>query len=268
MVKNRQGGQTKMKKFFALLLTALLLLSCTACTSAKIEDTNGPDNFKLNTITDQNILKLDLPSSGHGYKTGGLLAKTVEFSSKDFSGVVEGRCPLVRAAVAHPELPSLFLLTAPMRLSDGLDEAGMAALLNTARAQFDYILLDAPAGLDAGFRLAVCHADRALVVATSDASSLRDAQRTVGELAHIPQVHLVMNRVQPKLLRQLRTTIDDAMDTAGLPLIGVVPEDKQVILTANQGRPLILSGRRGAANAYLNIAKRLEGQRVPIMRIR
>lgn len=78
-----------MKKFFALLLAALLLLSCTACTSAKIEDTNGPDNFELNTITDQNILKLDLPSSGHGYKTGGLLAKTIEFSSKDFSGVVE-----------------------------------------------------------------------------------------------------------------------------------------------------------------------------------
>ena len=66
-----------MKKFFALLLTALLLLSCTACTSAKIEDTNGPDNFELNTITDQNILKLDLPSSGHGYKTGGLLAKRI-----------------------------------------------------------------------------------------------------------------------------------------------------------------------------------------------
>ena len=186
----------------------------------------------------------------------------------DFSDVVEGRCPLVRAAVSHPELPNLFLLTAPMRLSDALTPGGMAALLNTARTQFDYILLDAPAGLEAGFRLAVCHADRAIVVATSDASSLRDAQRTVGELDHIRQIHLVMNRIQPRLLRQMRTTIDDAMDTAGLPLLGVVPEDKQVILAANQGRPLILTGRRGAANAYLNIAKRLEGQRVSIMRMR
>ena len=186
----------------------------------------------------------------------------------DFSDVVEGRCPLARAAVSHPERPTLFLLTAPLRLSEGLTTQGMATLLNTARTQFDYILLDAPAGLDAGFRLAVCAADRAIVVATNDASSLRDAQRTVGELGHIRTVHLVMNRVQPKLLRQLRTTIDDAMDTAGLPLLGVVPEDKQVILAANQGKPLILTGRRGAANAYLNIAKRLEGQRVPIMRIR
>ena len=186
----------------------------------------------------------------------------------DFTDVMEGRCPLARAAVSHPDLPGLFLLTAPTRLREGTDPAAMTALLATARDQFDYILMDSPAGLGQGFQMAAHGADRAIVVATSDASSLRDAQRTVSELDHLRQVHLVMNRVQPRLLRQLRTTIDDAMDTAGLPLLGVVPEDKQVILCANLGRPLILNGRRGAANAYLNIAKRLEGQRVPIMRIR
>lgn len=186
----------------------------------------------------------------------------------DFSDVVEGRCTLDRAAVSHPDLPGLHMLTAPIRLPDGVDEAGIAKLLNEARQQFDYILLDAPAGLDAGFRLAACAADRAIVVATNDASSLRDAQRAVGELNHIKQVHLVVNRVQPKLLRRLRTTIDDAMDSAGLPLLGVVPEDPKVVLTANAGKPLILTGRRGAANACLNIAKRLEGHRAPIMRIR
>ena len=77
-----------------------------------------------------------------------------------------------------------------------------------------------------------------------------------------------MNRIQPKLLRRMRTTIDDAMDTAGLPLMGVVPEDPQVILAANLGQPLILCGRCAAAAACTNIARRLEGQRVPIMRIR
>ncbi|MBE6956261.1 MAG: septum site-determining protein MinD [Ruminococcaceae bacterium] len=186
----------------------------------------------------------------------------------DFSDVVEGRCTLDRAAVSHPDLPGLHLLTAPIRLPDSVDERGIAALLDEARQQFDYILLDAPAGLDAGFRLAACAADRAIVVATNDASSLRDAQRAVGELNHIKQVHLVVNRVQPKLLRRLRTTIDDAMDTAGLPLLGVVPEDPKVVLAANRGKPLILTGRRGAANACLNIAKRIEGHRAPIMRIR
>jgi len=186
----------------------------------------------------------------------------------DFSDVVEGRCPLSRAAVSHSELPGLFLLSAPMQLTPGVTEKGVRAMLNTARREYDYILLDSPAGIGMGFHLATCAADRAIVVSTSDVSALRDAQRTVAELDFLRQVHLVMNRVQPKLLRRLRTTIDDAMNTAGLPLLGVVPEDKQVILSANQGQPLILTSRRGAANAYLNIAKRLEGNHVPIMHIR
>ena len=133
---------------------------------------------------------------------------------------------------------------------------------------YDYIFIDAPAGLGAGFQLAVCGADRALVVATNDASSLRDAQRAVGELEHLRQIHLVMNRIQPKLLRKLRTTIDDAMNAAGLPLVGVVPEDPQVILCANQGIPLATRGERGAALACRNIALRLQGRQVPIMKIR
>lgn len=186
----------------------------------------------------------------------------------DFSDVAEGRCPLARAAVSHPELPGLALLTAPMSLSPHVTPGSVRALLRTARDRYDYVMIDSPAGLGSGFRLAVCGADRALVVATNDASSLRDAQRAVAELSALRQVHLVMNRIQPKLLRQLRTTIDDAMDAAGLPLIGVVPEDPRVIVAANRGRPLILEGRQGAANACLNIAKRIAGYRVPIMRIR
>lgn len=187
----------------------------------------------------------------------------------DFTDVAEGRCPLSRAAVQHPNLPGLFLLTAPMTLSPTLKKEDVRALLNTARTYYDYILIDSPAGLGTGFQMAACGADRALVVATNDATSLRDAQRTVSELDHIRQVHLIMNRIQPKLLRRLRTTIDDAMDAAGLPLLGVVPEDPQVILSANLGQPLILStGRQGAATACTNIARRLDGQRVPIMRIR
>lgn len=188
----------------------------------------------------------------------------------DFTDVVEGRCTLERAAVEHPVIRGLYLLTAPVRPTpDALDEEKMKAMLLQARAQFDYILIDSPAGLGSGFRLAVCGADRAVVVSTNDSSALRDAQRTVVELGRrLDTIHLVMNRIQPKLLRQLRTTIDDAMDAAGLPLLGVVPEDSQVILAANTGEPLILFSRKGAALAYLNIAKRLMGQRVPLMKIR
>ena len=186
----------------------------------------------------------------------------------DFSDVALGRCPLARAAVSHPDLKGLSLLTAPLSLPASLTADKVRALLRTAGGMYDYVLIDSPAGLDTGFRLATCGADRVLVVDTNDASSLRDAQRTVAELDRIRQVHLVMNRIQPRLLRKLRTTIDDAMNAAGLPLIGVVPEDPQVILCANQGLPLTSRGRRGAALACWNIAQRLEGRQVPIMRIR
>lgn len=186
----------------------------------------------------------------------------------DFSDVALGRCPLARAAVEHPQLKGLSLLTAPMSLPASLTAEKVRSLLDTASSVYDYILIDSPAGLGAGFRLATCAADRAIVISTNDASSLRDAQRTVAELDHLRQIHLVMNRIQTKLLRKLRTTIDDAMNAAGLPLIGVVPEDPQVILCANLGLPLTARGRRGAALACWNIAQRLEGRRVPIMRIR
>lgn len=186
----------------------------------------------------------------------------------DFSDVALGRCPLARAAVPHPSLKELSLLTAPMTMPASLTQEKVRALLNEARPMYDYILIDSPAGLGAGFRLAICGADRSLVVSVNDASSLRDAQRTVAELEHIQQVHLVMNRIQTRLLRKLRATIDDAMDTAGLPLIGVVPEDPYVILCANLGQPLTTRGKKGAALACWNIAQRLEGNRIPIMRIR
>lgn len=186
----------------------------------------------------------------------------------DFSDVALGRCPLARAAVEHPDLKGLSLLTSPMSLPASLTSEKIRTLLEEARTLYDYILIDSPAGLGVGFRLATREVDRAVVIATNDASSLRDAQRTVAELEHLKQIHLVMNRIQTRLLRKLRTTIDDAMDTAGLPLLGVVPEDPQVILCANLGQPLTVRGRRGAALACWNIAQRLEGNRVPIMRIR
>lgn len=186
----------------------------------------------------------------------------------DFADVALGRCPLARAAVEHPDIKGLSLLTAPMTLPASLTPDKVRALLKEARTGYDHILIDSPAGLGTGFRLATCGVDRAIVVSTNDASSLRDAQRTVAELEELRLIHLVMNRIQTKLLRKLRTTIDDVMDAAGLPLIGVVPEDPQVILCANLGRPLATQSRRGAALACWNIARRLEGHRVPIMRIR
>lgn len=187
----------------------------------------------------------------------------------DFTDVLEGRCSLQRAAARHPIIENLSLLTAPLSLPLGVTEERMARFLKEAKDQYDYILMDSPAGLGEGFRLAVCGADRAIVVSNTDASALRDAQRVVAQLSkELPHIHLVVNKVKPKLLKRLHTTIDDAMDAAGLPLLGVVPEDEQVILAANAGTPLILASRKGAAVAYLNIARRLLGQKVPLMNLR
>lgn len=189
----------------------------------------------------------------------------------DFSDVAQRRCSLEGAAVEHPKLPGLFLLTAPVRSGrPPVTEAEMRELLAEIRRQFDYCLLDAPAGLGTGFQLAVCGADRCIVVTTADATALRDAQHTVMELHRFPggSLHLVVNRVRKKMLRQLHATIDDAIDRAGLPLLGVVPEDDALPLFLNQGLPLLPTGGQGASAAYRNIAKRIQGEKVPLARIK
>lgn len=186
----------------------------------------------------------------------------------DFTDVLQGRCSLERAAVEHPEIDGLFLLTAPVTLPEALPPEQVRWMLAEAKRRFDYILLDAPAGLGTGFQMSTCGCDRAIVVSTTDASALRDAQRTVTELMRrVDQIHLVVNRIQPKLLKKLRFNIDNAMDIAGLPLLGIVPEDSQVMVCANRGLPLILSSGKGAALAYRNIALRLAGRRVPLLKL-
>lgn len=194
-----------------------------------------------------------------------------DWALMDFSDVAQGRCSLDDAVVEHPGLPGLYLLTAPVRIQGRpVTETQMADLLAEIRKRYDFCLLDAPAGLGSGFRLATCAADRCVVVTNSDASSLRDAQRTVMELHRFPNgsLHLVVNRVHQKLMRQLRATIDDAIDRAGLPLLGVVPEDDTLPLCLDRGVPVLLANASPAAAAYRNIAKRIQGERVPLLRIK
>ncbi len=185
----------------------------------------------------------------------------------DFSDVMEHRCPLLSAAVEQPQIRGLYLLTAPMS-STGLNTQRFCEVVAEAKEYFDFIFMDSPAGLGEGFQLAMAAADRVIVVSAVDPAALRDAQRAVAELHQLNQLHLVMNRVQPRLMTKLRTSIDNAMDAAGLPLLGVVPEDHMVTVAAASGTPVILATYKGAAPAYLNIAKRILGKRVPLLHIR
>lgn len=183
-----------------------------------------------------------------------------------FLDICRGDYTLSQATV-HPDFSGLRFLTAPMNcLAETVEPSDFAELLCQAREQFDYVLLDGPAGLDAGFSLATAYADRILLVTGSDPASIRDAARTaqVLELGGKSNVQLIVNRVQKKLFSTMDLTVDDIMDEAGLPLIGIVPEDTKVILAAVAHQPLLRYTRGGAANACKRIAKRIIGIPVPV----
>ena len=184
-----------------------------------------------------------------------------------FLDVCRGGYELNQAA-EHPNFPGLFFLTAPMHCqADSIDREDFGAFLWDAKREFDYILLDAPAGVDAGFRLTASYADRCILVTGSGPSSVRDVSRA-GELLELmgkTNVRLIVNRVSHRMVGAMDTNVDDVMDAAGLPLLGVVPEDPNVTLAATHNRPLLMySCRCPAAQAVARISKRLQGLPVPI----
>ena len=193
-----------------------------------------------------------------------------DLSVAAFTDVMAGRAELSDAAV-HPALEDkLFLLTAPVReREEDIDPAGFAALVARAKQEFDFCLIDAPAGLGPGFRLAACGADRCLLISTPDLASMRDAAHTAEllERGGKRNLYLVVNRVRPKLFRRLDMTVDDMMDEIGLPLLGVIPEDPDVLLAAAEGNALIFATDGGAAEACLRISRRLCGEMLPLMKL-
>ena len=183
-----------------------------------------------------------------------------------FLDVCEGGYRLDQAA-KHHHFETLSFLTAPVnRTAESVDADRFRGMIRAAKQEFDYIFLDAPAGIDAGFELAAKFADRCLIVTGADPAAMRDAARAAQrlELMGKSDVRLIVNRVSRKLFATMSVTVDDVMDTAGLPLIGVVPEDQNVTLAAAFGAPLISYTNRGAAKACEAIARRLEGRHVPL----
>ncbi len=183
-----------------------------------------------------------------------------------FLDICRGSYSLEKAA-HHPDFPTLSFLTAPVNcLAEDVDPESFRALVRQARRQFDYVFLDAPAGMDAGFRLAAGSADRCILVTGSDPASVRDAGRTgqALELMGHASVRLIVNRIHPKMVRAMGLTVDDVMDNAGLPLLGIVPEDSNVTFAAAFGKPVLLYSKKGAPAAFRRIAKRIQGMPVAI----
>ena len=186
-----------------------------------------------------------------------------------FTAVMRGEYPLSMAA-KHPTVEGLFVLSAPVtERASQQDREQFARFVKDAKEQFDWVLLDAPAGLGDGFELARCCADEVLIVTLADPASCRDAALTADRLLLTRQlpVALVVNRVDKRLFAAMRATVDDIIDSVGIRLIGIVPDDADVTLAAAEGKPLVQRTYRGAALACLHIAKRLLGQRVPLMKL-
>jgi septum site-determining protein MinD len=170
-------------------------------------------------------------------------------------------------SLCHPQFPNLHFLTAPMNCAaNTIDFNAFADLLRQARLQYQYIFLDAPAGIEDGFQLAARYADRVVLVTGADPAAIRDAARA-GELLELmgkADVRMVVNRINKKMVAAMNLTVDDVMDRAGLPLLGIVPEDSHVTLAASFGVPLLKHTKKGAAAACRRIAKRLQGLSEPI----
>lgn len=183
-----------------------------------------------------------------------------------FSDICRGDYPL-SAAFVHPGFPNLSFLTAPANGSaDELSQPSFEELLAQARSWFDFILLDGPAGLGQGMAAIATAADRCILTALPDPASIRCAERTGQELEKLgcKKVHLVVNRVYRDLLKALGMNIDDVMDEVGLPLLGIIPTDPNISIAAAKGKPLVQYSHLGAVPAYKRIAKRLQGQPVPV----
>ncbi|PNV63780.1 septum site-determining protein MinD [Clostridium sp. chh4-2] len=182
--------------------------------------------------------------------------------------VVEGNCRMKQALIKDKRYPNLYLLpSAQTRDKTAVNPEQMIKLVDNLRTDFDYILLDCPAGIEQGFQNAIAGADRALVVTTPEVSAIRDADRIIGllEAAELEQIDLIVNRIRMDMVKRGdMMSIDDVMDILGMDIIGAVPDDESIVVSTNQGEPLVGSESM-AGQAYLNICKRILGEDVPLL---
>lgn len=182
--------------------------------------------------------------------------------------VVEGKCRLKQALIKHKKYPELCLLpSAQTRDKNAVTPEQMIALIEELKQEFDYILLDCPAGIEQGFKNAIAGADRALVVTTPEVSAIRDADRIVGllEANEMKKIDLIINRIRMDMVKRGdMLKVDDVCDILSINLIGVVPDDEQIVVSTNQGEPLVGTDCM-AGQAYYNICKRVLGEEVPFM---
>ena len=183
--------------------------------------------------------------------------------------IVEGNCRIRQAVIRDRQFPGLYLIPAAQtRDKSAVTPGQMVKVIDHLREQFDYIILDCPAGIEQGFQNAIAGADRALVITTPEVSAIRDADRIVGLLdAHGLKDHedLIVNRIRMDMVnRGEMMSIEDVNDILQLNVIGAVPDDENIVVATNKGQPLVGDDSL-AGQAYMNICHRIIGEEVPFL---
>ena len=187
----------------------------------------------------------------------------------DLVDVVEGYCRLKQALIKDKRFDGLYLLPAAQtKDKTAVTPEQMRELTEELKEEFDYVLIDCPAGIEQGFRNAIAGANRAVIVTTPEVSAVRDADRIIGllEAENMREPQLIINRLRPQMVKKGdMMDIDDMIDILAIHLLGVVPEDESIVVSTNRGEPVVLNPNSKAGQAYRNIARRIMGETVPLM---
>ena len=187
----------------------------------------------------------------------------------DLIDVIEGNCRLKQALIKDKRYENLYLLPAAQtKDKDAVNPEQMKKLCEQLREEFDYVLLDCPAGIEQGFKNAVAGADKAIVVTTPEISAVRDADRIVGllEASEVRNPFLILNRIRPEMVKRGdMLALEDVTDLLAIDVLGIVPDDEAIVVSTNRGEPCVADKNSRAGQAFRDIVQRIMGENVPLM---
>ncbi len=189
----------------------------------------------------------------------------------DLIDVIEGKCRMKQAFIKDKRCENLYLLPAAQtRDKDAINPDQMKVLIDALKEDFDYIIIDCPAGIEQGFKNAISGADQAFIVTTPEISAVRDADRIIGllEANEIRNSKLIVNRIKSNMVREGNMLdVPDIKDILAIDVIGVIPDDENIVISTNKGEPLVYKGSSLAAQAYNNISQRVLGNEVEFLNL-
>lgn len=187
----------------------------------------------------------------------------------DLIDVIEGNCRLKQALIKDKRYANLFLLPAAQtKDKNAVNPEQMQKLCENLKEEFEYIIIDCPAGIEQGFKNAIAGADKAIVVTTPEVSAVRDADRIIGllEASELRSPMLVLNRIRPDMVKRGdMMALDDVTEILAIDILGVVPDDETIVVSANKGEPCVTDNSSRAGQAFRNITRRIQGDVVPLM---